>query len=1684
MAGGRLKYQDLPPGNREALLAALYENSVHDVSTLLEFLGEDENAGNSLSSALLLVAGERNIEHGAAEVAEEDGLEVDHPPFTPEASALDDTSTTGRSPEPPTISQGSPSTNTELACLNLNGLSLRDDRSSASSIASLPMEAPMAASLVLPTHLLVTKHSPICLYLILALTPLIKKVVPCPNLIFPEMPDGVLSLPQGPRLPEPTSVILPGITPTQRTTQEDRHQPIRFPSLPLGAGRIEVSDTSSDNDLYADFDDRELLAIPLDGSGGHATVPSNVDSDESDAELESIHFASPSALSEFNALPSAPLPPLLLSPAVAQHPTAHLKEIAERFGIRPFEQPHTTPVTPPAALDSYLFRPYRLHTPVPTSSSNGGLHSTPSASPPPAHPPMVLWAVTCVQVPFLGRFVTLVEGSRRLVKARQPSCAQVPFPIVLGRFVMLVANGQHLVKASKPSCPSGLGAFRLSPLLLNLPKVLQCTRVHFLIVRETFLALAVLEHAASPPPPPIFGFLTSHSARTPPPPYRAVDDQPLCELDRPNMYHTPSNVARAESQLSEVTEYHLPPPSEQAGPGTFYVVTVGHKVGVWADWTETAIHVLGCPSNVIRSYRTFDRAHKAFLHALQERKGKCGDKGERCEGQEEPTSRFGEDCDHHLSPHPSVWEADNLAAVWIQKDWWYGQKQLADSMVQCPRDSFRLMSSTPGTSDISLAPTTVSPHGTTSSPAAAASPVYYVHNGVVIDDEPVSKSGSRWASPEDELFLESWKAGFWAARESARNSESGLASFMQRLFERYWKERTNAVPFTPKELLAVGGDLEAASKLPTFRGRRVKRQKQLRYWLDNKCRATVDCVAASKGLKNLIEKLRPKANNLMKSCYAYERLYSDLNLKEQFKETVWKPYVLELLKHDQIPGPAVNQFAKWLTERLENETPEVKKAVEEYRQKVKQESDLYQLVVPATETERERVIRLHKSIQILPSLVQEEASVVKEMTGFVSFRMLGGPTPGANGALTIIVWSDGETADGVKFEDWWPLYEANIYTPFVQFLNLVFPPEVRAKVSLRVVANEEEAKRLMADVAAFHIDGAPLVEESDETDAVSDAEVPSKRAKAKAKAKPKNANKRKRVAKAPAYTNQLVDIPAGDLSKLTPTSSNEGGARPPQRSTSTSTSASATTSTSDAFTFSSSDSSSATSSEDSSSATSSADSSSATSSADSSSAMSSVDSSSATSTTESLLSSSATTTTESSLSSSLSSSATSTETPSASTAAPSATSMTPPSNKSTTADPTTPRAHVSAMPPKPRPRPLKKKARRVALSDEEEGDTTVAGHRFDVAPIPQLFPNGGHSPEDPASPLARPPPATAPAVLLRCAQKPAARDRGSSADADEDSEDEDANEGPGLSLPTPRASNSTTSLPSREQHRAATPDEDLFPEFPPGQMQYLVSKAQNLDTSDAPNWLKAVVARLRLEKSWPGTTCYKTLVPAFEAFELAEGFDGEEDNRRFPTVAERPEEIGAWIRRGRPDGRHPKIDDVPAYTNDLYTWYRKLQPGWRRKATSLPFSRDTSKFYWGRLCCNAKSGFFLLIQALSWGFTWAEDKASLKLLEDLAADMEWVLKAMTVVLQDRALRAKLDDPAFDDTVDLSEDEDEDVDEDDEDIRITKKRKIASRSMSSRVKKGNTKPSFAKTKGGARARSSRCVNVRGLLIFSD
>lgn len=116
----------------------------------------------------------------------------------------------------------------------------------------------------------------------------------------------------------------------------------------------------------------------------------------------------------------------------------------------------------------------------------------------------------------------------------------------------------------------------------------------------------------------------------------------------------------------------------------------------------------------------------------------------------------------------------------------------------------------------------------------------------------------------------------------------------------------------------------------------------------------------------------------------------------------------------------------------------------------------------------------------------------------------------------------------------------------------------------------------------------------------------------------------------------------------------------------------------------------------------------------------------------------------------------------------------------------------------------------------------------------------------------------------------------------------------------------------------------------------------------------------------------------------------------------RPEQVGYWIKCGRPE-KSPPIKDVQRYGDEMRSWWTTLQPAWRRDHVrgKWPLSRVAPEDEdWDRLARGGANGLMMFVIALGW---WVEKVNSYKSANELVSvveDVKWVLAEMKLALED------------------------------------------------------------------------------------
>jgi hypothetical protein len=101
-----------------------------------------------------------------------------------------------------------------------------------------------------------------------------------------------------------------------------------------------------------------------------------------------------------------------------------------------------------------------------------------------------------------------------------------------------------------------------------------------------------------------------------------------------------------------------------------------------------------------------------------------------------------------------------------------------------------------------------------------------------------------------------------------------------------------------------------------------------------------------------------------------------------------------------------------------------------------------------------------------------------------------------------------------------------------------------------------------------------------------------------------------------------------------------------------------------------------------------------------------------------------------------------------------------------------------------------------------------------------------------------------------------------------------------------------------------------------------------------------------------------------------------------------------WLKNGRKYSMSPKVTDLLDYATSWQTWWRGLQPEWRRLADGT-LSREVPDEgeEWEAIYRGGANGFFIIVLSISWWVLALDGKAD-EGLQDVLADTTWVLGCM------------------------------------------------------------------------------------------
>ncbi|TFY66440.1 hypothetical protein EVG20_g4643 [Dentipellis fragilis] len=245
-----------------------------------------------------------------------------------------------------------------------------------------------------------------------------------------------------------------------------------------------------------------------------------------------------------------------------------------------------------------------------------------------------------------------------------------------------------------------------------------------------------------------------------------------------------------------------------------------------------------------------------------------------------------------------------------------------------------------------------------------------------------------------------------------------------------------------------------------------KVRRRIKEWFNNRTRGSGGGHSRSRRVLKLGLRRRKLA-----AYQCYQKLYWKEKLEQQVK-----PAYKEYLKGLPAGTTAEGELAfrnRMCAELLEKESDEVKAFVEKAREtsRLAVEGEGGSVVdmdndgEDAVLDEEMRKLKIwDDNIEALPSTLRNLVKDIQELTGWTCNILFGGPNPRNKGKLESYA-IDSETPGQASFKDMYPNYHQSLEKPFVEFLNKIYPPEVRAKrsLTLRKAGDGEDAKSTNLD---------------------------------------------------------------------------------------------------------------------------------------------------------------------------------------------------------------------------------------------------------------------------------------------------------------------------------------------------------------------------------------------------------------------------------------------------------------------------------------------------------------------------------------------------------------------------------------------------------------------------------------------
>ncbi|KZT04664.1 uncharacterized protein LAESUDRAFT_715460 [Laetiporus sulphureus 93-53] len=95
-------------------------------------------------------------------------------------------------------------------------------------------------------------------------------------------------------------------------------------------------------------------------------------------------------------------------------------------------------------------------------------------------------------------------------------------------------------------------------------------------------------------------------------------------------------------------------------------------------------------------------------------------------------------------------------------------------------------------------------------------------------------------------------------------------------------------------------------------------------------------------------------------------------------------------------------------------------------------------------------------LEFLPSIVRKFLGELAQKTGWSFSLFGGGPCPEEDGDIRTFSYHHGKTSVGHHFGDVQPDFKSQVIKPYIEFLNVVYPADVRARFTLQALAEDRD----------------------------------------------------------------------------------------------------------------------------------------------------------------------------------------------------------------------------------------------------------------------------------------------------------------------------------------------------------------------------------------------------------------------------------------------------------------------------------------------------------------------------------------------------------------------------------------------------------------------------------------------------